>query len=508
MTNTKIFELWSDTPQQRKPLYWYLSIRTPIRPRHQEICAKLLAAIEYLRPSTRGFTADNRRVERQAVEWFIEGLFQSSQCMPPVPLGLPFKRNYYTGKHPIRVPFPHKTIIRIRQACVHLEWIRIELGNEFRKEISRIWPAGELLEYFRGIPAQWFEIEPQPADKLIMMTIDSKRALKRVVGDDEHPMIQQWRQNLYKINTFLCTQCIYLDIPDEQIRTIHLNRQGEDEGHIWFLKVELRRVFNSERFDHGGRFYGAWWQTVPKEFRRFIRINGEPTIEIDFKGMAIRSLYAREGMQPPDDPYSVPKGQEDKGEAGRQARKSYTTAALNDKKKRYRAKKEDLKTLGLKKTKDLRDKIIEAHPFLEPWLHSGVGIELQYIDSEIAERVMLRLIAKGIACLPIHDSFIVMKSAQQDLFDAMMDAYLEVTGISSGVSVKEGIINQGVWHLPDQKINNDEEAIMTAWEVQLNERYPSARNYYETWMMETKSQGEIDKMFIEALRVYSTLQGV
>ncbi len=505
MTDSELSEFLPDTPNERRPLFWYLSIRAPIHVRHEEMCAKLLTRIDSERPNNRGLSAAHRRIERQAVIWFIEGLFQSSQCIPVVPLGLPLKRNYYASKHTLKVPFPYSTLMRIRQSCEHMGWIQIDLGSEFRREISRIWPAGELLDYFRGIPAQWFAYKPQPADKLIMMTIDSKRATKRLVRANEHPMIHQWRQNLYVINRFLLAQCIYLDIPDESIRTIRLTRQSEREGHIWFSKVELRRVFTSERFDHGGRFYGAWWQLVPKEFRPFIRINGEPTIEIDFKGMAIRTLYAREGETPPEDPYSVPEGQDGKGDEGRAARKRYITAALNDKSKRHRPTREDLHTLGLSSSKELREQIIATQPFLAPWLHSGVGIKLQYIDSEIAERVMLKLAAKGIVCLPVHDSFIVMDSAQNDLLDAMRQTYHEVTGTESGVSIKEGVHNQGIWFYPEEDLKDDD-AILKVWDEHFKQTYRSALSYYESWVMETRTPEEINQELTQALASYRSSQ--
>ena len=58
----------------------------------------------------------------------------------------------------------------------------------------------------------------------------------------------------------------------------------------------MRRVFNNAKWEEGGRFYGGWWQTLPKKWRKRITILGFPTHEIDYSGLHIAILYAREGI--------------------------------------------------------------------------------------------------------------------------------------------------------------------------------------------------------------------
>jgi hypothetical protein len=53
------------------------------------------------------------------------------------------------------------------------------------------------------------------------------------------------------------------------------------------------------------------------------------------------------------------------------------------------------------------------------------------MDSQIAERVMLRLLAKGIPCLPVHDSFIVDRQSTKELHQAMDEAYSALMGRSA-----------------------------------------------------------------------------
>ena len=55
-----------------------------------------------------------------------------------------------------------------------------------------------------------------------------------------------------------------------------------DKSPIDFSKRILTRIFSNGRFDHGGRFYRAWWHNVPKEYRKYITIDGKRTCEYDY----------------------------------------------------------------------------------------------------------------------------------------------------------------------------------------------------------------------------------
>ena len=52
-----------------------------------------------------------------------------------------------------------------------------------------------------------------------------------------------------------------------------------------------------------------------------------------------------------------------------------------------------------------------------------VGIELQRLESDIALGIITNLKAKGIVCLPIHDSFIVAREYEDELRFEMKNVY-------------------------------------------------------------------------------------
>ena len=51
----------------------------------------------------------------------------------------------------------------------------------------------------------------------------------------------------------------------------------------------------------------------------------------------------------------------------------------------------------------------ETHPLLRDKIASGEGIRGQFVDSRVAERILLKGIDIGLCILPIHDGFITTK---------------------------------------------------------------------------------------------------
>lgn len=63
------------------------------------------------------------------------------------------------------------------------------------------------------------------------------------------------------------------------------------------------------------------------------------------------------------------------------------------------------------------------HTKIRNYFFSDQGAYLQYLDSRIAERIMLTLAEDDIVCIPIHDSFIVQAIHKKVLKKAMIESY-------------------------------------------------------------------------------------
>jgi hypothetical protein len=78
---------------------------------------------------------------------------------------------------------------------------------------------------------------------------------------------------------------------------------------------------------------------------------------------------------------------------------------------------------------DLLDQLAELHKPIRKFFYTGVATELMYTDSQIAEQVMLTLIDRGVAVLPVHDSFLVRQDREGMLWEAMREAFRQVASV-------------------------------------------------------------------------------
>ncbi len=248
-------------------------------------------------------------------------------------------------------------------------------------------------------------------------------------------------RNLRKINKLIASANISVNIPDDRLDDFmtKLENNENDEEHtkpyVDFSAITLRRIFSNGSLTQGGRFYGVWWQSIPSKkynYRAHILIDKEETIELDYSRMHPTILYHDEGHDLDFDPY-VPLDSAD-----RDSGKKGWNALLNT--TRYKPKQPDNYKPIEERTginwQSLLDALMEHNKPISHRLMTGHGIYMQYTDSVIAEKVLLKLYKDGIVCLPVHDSFIVKRQYKEILESAMKDASMEVLGITLDIDVK------------------------------------------------------------------------
>ena len=132
-------------------------------------------------------------------------------------------------------------------------------------------------------------------------------------------------------------------------------------------------------------------------------------------------LYLLSGQSPPDNIYDLgiralqdpPYHPEiEPHKSRRKLVKQFINALINDEHGQHRLSAQASKKLGLSH-EQLKQLVLHKHPVIAKALRTDTGLYLQYLDSEIACRVMLRLIDQSIVVLPIHDSFIVQSEFGQ-----------------------------------------------------------------------------------------------
>jgi len=214
----------------------------------------------------------------------------------------------------------------------------------------------------------------------------------------------------------------------------------------------LRRHFvllaeqNDTRFDQSGRLFGGFWQNMKSDRRNGIRINGEPTVTLDYGSMFTRLAYAEIKATPPQgDLYAVPglesyrsgvkmamncllfdtslKRRRWPSEMGigvgsdDDAKRPRTEAAL------YEARLPEGSTV--RKTKE---SILRLHPQLRPAWGRGLGYKLMHMESWILMSVLEELVRRDIPALGLHDGLLVAASQSQVADSVMRDVALNLTG--------------------------------------------------------------------------------
>lgn len=81
------------------------------------------------------------------------------------------------------------------------------------------------------------------------------------------------------------------------------------------------------------------------------------------------------------------------------------------------------------------DAFASKHHKISHYFCSGKGIDLQNLDSKIAEKVLMSF-AKFYAVLPLHDSFVVHHGLEDTLKESMQQAFLEVLGCETKIDLK------------------------------------------------------------------------
>ena len=220
----------------------------------------------------------------------------------------------------------------------------------------------------------------------------------------------------------------------EGIETISNHTPSLDDVFVSSTKVtvhpesiKLNRVFKLT-FKSGGRFYAAY-QSILREERATLLIDGCPAVELDYSSLHPTIVYHLEGLNPAHKPYAVPGIPPE----ARQAAKKAVLKGLNasSRQKAIQALQqeinfENLNLGGLPSASALFDKMVEGHPQIAQYWFSGEGMRLQYIDSCIAERILLTFVDLNKPCLPVHDSFVVKAEDEELLRETMTKAYREV----------------------------------------------------------------------------------
>lgn len=254
--------------------------------------------------------------------------------------------------------------------------------------------------------------------------VDDKGKTRKVqlknIGNMKNAKIK--KRNVYEFNMFLAQQEVTLN------------------GKTY--KLKFKRVFR-DNLEGCGRWYECGsFQVAKKEMRKLIKINGNSVTEVDIGSIHPCIIAARNDIDLTDkDPYGLydPDLVEIfRGVTNLRVVCKIAVMCMINCKTRNGASKATLnymmeEDLCYPEELEVYEKLVKAledHNKGLPFFGKGSidFKQLQYIDSEICEKVLLTCKSRGFLALPYHDSWVVEVHRREELIEIIKKSWFAVLG--------------------------------------------------------------------------------
>jgi hypothetical protein len=322
---------------------------------------------------------------------------------------------------------------------------------------SRIKATQSLIDYLKTYSITLDDIYIRNKECIILRdwTVSDSGTYKKDVDYKDSQIRERYRNKLIAYNKLISKT--HIRIPELTDDVIIL-KDGENRKTINHNNNFIRRIFSNGYWNQGGRFHGGWWQQVPGQIRRCIRINGsnETATEIDYSSLHIILLYALSGIDfhnsDANDAYFIESYRHlSSDEELRSLLKLILLICINAKDRKsatnaisfeINKRQEEFEWFISSDVdvEDLIDAFIDRHQPIKDYFFSNHGNKLQFIDSNMAETVINHFTKKNIPVLCIHDSFLINPLHENELMKLMVDSF------------KKEIKRMGIRFIPEVKL--------------------------------------------------------
>jgi hypothetical protein len=329
----------------------------------------------------------------------LDALYQAyCSQLPNTGVALPLSpRDYTDNDSNNTLSYSYREVRLVFNSLKSLGWIKVEKGYlpEGGKGVPTAMRAdGELAKVFKSNFEPWLLVYPI-GDPLILKSKNAIKANRVKLPIPNGSKARLMRTNLNAINNLLSEQAICLNLTNDQLkamcqemadRNYKIDRYDHQEARkprsLNFSHVHLRRIFARGQMNLGGRFYGGWWQNIPKNYRRYILINGCQTVEVDFSTLHPTLLFLENKLEPPEDFYDL--GLKTEGNPRfepdadlyvikRKIIKGFANALINDERGVHKLDKDAVATLGMESA-ELKELLIKTHPVFAKAIKSDAGV--------------------------------------------------------------------------------------------------------------------------------------
>ena len=321
------------------------------------------------------------------------------------------------------------------------EYIEIKKG-EFHYKNTTIYPTRKLWEEFGELENLKLQI----------------RKMSHVTGyaEERGEKFEKIVSTVENQENELAKHTVTIKYKNERLKNKYSAKINEN---ISLGETMFRRSFLGS--GKGGRFYargkGGIYQRMPGELRECLNIDGEETIEMDFKCEHLNLLYAKQNI----DMWKMMKDAYSIDGINCEYRFIVKTALLvmlnckksnnlfsiiyahfNKDKEQWRRKiffEKFMKEYSdEQKFNEFIEKIKNKHSYIENYFCSGIGAILQRYDSDIMAEILDKCLEEGIVALPVHDSVIVKKKHLEKVKNIMENAFNNHTGFEAQVTYEKG----------------------------------------------------------------------
>ena len=376
----------------------------------EELCKSLAERIDKSETRERGRTSEARQNLLTSVHHLVSQLWKGTKIHEGYEGGINKRSGWYSESERYRQPG-----LTFRQTIAAYNGLqRLGLISEtrhgfldrdtFEADITKFVANGELLKMLSDLeddPVKTLTPNLNAECIILRNTVDSRR---EQIDYLDTPTVTEMRDNLRYINECLSRHWADIRIKDEDFTSLQERLLIDDEKQpIDLSRQTLVRIFSNGSFEQGGRFYRGWWQQVPSELRRYITIGGKKTCEYDYSQLNPHMVYFLCSKELGDeDAYS----RVFDGEHRPLVKEAFNAMIQASTQLTQKPRGIDLSAADMD-WPTLRDAILKAHRTIEGMFFKGHGKKLQYIDSCIAEKVMLQFNRMDYPVLPVHDSFIM-----------------------------------------------------------------------------------------------------
>jgi len=406
-----------------------------------ELITEITKELEVKEQRSRARREDDQSKFKYAVGFILGKLWRNALSLPPRESSINLRSGYYSELPRYRDEnLTYRQVKAAFEGLVNCRMIEVTTSGSFNKnkgsgKLTRFIATDQLLERFENLedhPAFQLSSELHTEKIILRNNIDRNNV---DIDYTDTVKTNRFRSNLKKIN-----ECFLKHWADLRIQDTDVNKLAEridrdnDKEPVDLSRRALTRIFANGSFEEGGRFYRGWWQNVPSEYRKFITIDEGVTTEYDFSQLSPHMLYFA---------YNHKLGEEDAydrvldGEHRDIVKQAFNAMVQSQSPLNQKPRKINMDGMEMD-WKELRQRILDAHKPIQHLFFTGIGNQLQFKDSCIAENVMLQFAEKNQVALPIHDSFIMREGFAGDLEEAMRRAFYDE--FQSDIPIKREVI--------------------------------------------------------------------